>query len=97
MQNGGQGRENFGSSNQYSIDGIERVASSSNVLGAAMDTGHILDLDLVKPLSGNDPPLISKTKRITVERSDSKKYINELICYCMTSSLLPSSFCSYFK
>ena len=76
MPNGRYGREHYGPDFPSSTDCIERVASSSNVLGVTIALAQtFMDLDCVKPLSGIDPPLPSKTKKITVERSDSKRYV----------------------
>ena len=56
------------------MDCIEHGASSSNGLGITIAMAQTsVDLDSAKLLSGNDPPIPSKTKKITMERSDSKK------------------------
>ncbi|PON64595.1 Polycomb protein, VEFS-Box [Parasponia andersonii] len=76
MQNGRHGRENYGPDFPSSTECIERVASSSNDLGITIAMAQTsLDLDCVKPLSGSDPPLPSKTKKITLERSDPKSRV----------------------
>ncbi|XP_024026871.1 polycomb group protein EMBRYONIC FLOWER 2 [Morus notabilis] len=72
MQNGRRGWENYGFDCPSSIECIERVASSSNVLGITIAMAQTsADLDSVKLLSGIDPPLPPKTKK-TMERSDPK-------------------------
>ena len=74
MQNGRHGQETYGSDHPSSMDCIEHGASSSNGLGITIAMAQTsVDLDSAKLLSGNDPPIPSKTKKITMERSDSKK------------------------
>lgn len=77
MLNGRHGLEIFSSDCPSSIDCIERVASSSNALAATMSTVHSsMDLDTVKPPFGSDIVLPTKAKKLTMERSDSRMYVN---------------------
>lgn len=76
MQNGRHGWEHYFTDCPSSVECIERVASSSNVPGITIAMAQTTaDLDSVKPLSGIDPPLPPKTKKITMERSDSKNRV----------------------
>ncbi|XP_060971882.1 polycomb group protein EMBRYONIC FLOWER 2 isoform X1 [Cannabis sativa] len=76
LPNGRHGREHYGPDFPSSSECIERVASSSNDLGVTIAIAQTsVDLDFVKPLLGGEPPLPSKAKKISVERTDLKSRV----------------------
>lgn len=90
MQNGRHGWEHYFTDYPSSVECIERVASSSNVPGITIAMAQTTaDLDSVKPLSGIDPPLPPKTKKITMERSDPKKYVKKTLHFASYDHCIP--------
>lgn len=73
MQNGRIGGANFGPDCPGASGCIERVASSSNVPGVSIAMAQSSgDPECVKSLSGSDPTVPAKARKLSIERSDPK-------------------------
>lgn len=77
MPNGRVGG-NYGPDYPGAIGCIERVASSPNVPGVSIAMAQSSgDPECVKSLFGSDPTVPVKSRKLSVERSDPRKYVHQ--------------------
>lgn len=77
MSNGRVGG-NYGPDYPGATGCIERVASSSNVPGVSIAMAQSSgDPECVKSLFGSDPTVPAKARKLSVERSDPRKYVHQ--------------------
>lgn len=78
LQNGRQGGGNFALDHPGTMDYLEHVASSFNIPGVSIAMPQSsADPECSKSVYKSDPAVPVKTKKLSMDRSDSKKYVHK--------------------
>jgi len=66
------------------MDDLEHVESSFNISGVSIAMPHSSgDPECSKPICKSDPALPVKSKKLSMDRSDSRKYVNKaFLIFC---------------